>query len=343
LHLFERPLSPLGPVIAGTIAGTTVFLLPSVFGFLVWELKENWKLYRASRAKELSPSRVGHHGETMAALMVPGFHSGTLPKLYARLRRAAQREQETTPKHVRLERRSEGSLGRFREGLQEVERAVRRFVERELCALITQSRRWPFGSITVASVELSSNRARVRLLCRALAPVACEITFEEQSHLIVASVARPGFVDALWEADEDARVLFENALAGLYQLASVDLVREQIEAALGHDVAYDVSDEGLVVWPGKGYRAEAIYPLRGRTDGPLIEPILRGEAPSAPPPPVDERLVLFRRQAISWSSWVYAWSADDKNLPSIPRLLQGPSILPAAAKQGAGRVRAGRG
>jgi hypothetical protein len=34
----------LGTVIAGAIAGPTVVLLPGVFGFLVWEFKENWKL-----------------------------------------------------------------------------------------------------------------------------------------------------------------------------------------------------------------------------------------------------------------------------------------------------------
>ena len=39
---------------------------PGVFGFLVWELKENWRLYEANRSETLRPVIVGDHGETMA-------------------------------------------------------------------------------------------------------------------------------------------------------------------------------------------------------------------------------------------------------------------------------------
>ncbi len=46
LHALNSAFSPLGSVIGGAIAGTTAFFLPSVAGFLAWELKENWKLYR---------------------------------------------------------------------------------------------------------------------------------------------------------------------------------------------------------------------------------------------------------------------------------------------------------
>src|SRR5262249_29710883 len=136
LRLFERPLSALGPVVAGAIAGTTAFLLPGVFGFLVWEFKENWKLYRASRARILRPARVGHHGETVSALLVPGFHSGTIPKVFARLRRAAQRAESSSSDSLGVAQRANASHGRFREALQELEEALTRFVERELVALL---------------------------------------------------------------------------------------------------------------------------------------------------------------------------------------------------------------
>ena len=55
--------------------------------------------------------------------------------------------------------------------------------------------------------------------------------------------------------------LFENALGGLYQLAGVDLVREQLTAVLGEKAHYDIADEGLVIWPGEGYRTEVVYLL----------------------------------------------------------------------------------
>ena len=63
-------------------------LIPGFMGFLVWELKENWRLYRANQPRFLRPVVVGGHGETMRGMVAPGFHSGTLPKLYRRLRRS---------------------------------------------------------------------------------------------------------------------------------------------------------------------------------------------------------------------------------------------------------------
>ena len=66
-------------------------LIPGIFGFLAWELKENWRLYAANRPPQLKPVRVGAHGETMMRLLRPGIHSGTIPKTYAKLRRALRR------------------------------------------------------------------------------------------------------------------------------------------------------------------------------------------------------------------------------------------------------------
>ena len=68
-----------------------MLLLPGVFGFLVWELKSNWRLYEANRPEALGPLVVGGHGETVVGLLRPGFHSGTLPKLFGRLRTHALR------------------------------------------------------------------------------------------------------------------------------------------------------------------------------------------------------------------------------------------------------------
>lgn len=63
-------------------------LIPGFMGFLVWELKENWRLYRANQPRFLRPVVVGGHGEIMRGMLAPGFHSGTLPKLYRRIRRS---------------------------------------------------------------------------------------------------------------------------------------------------------------------------------------------------------------------------------------------------------------
>ena len=196
LHAALMPV--FGRLRAGTITGLAMTLLPGFFGFLVWELKENYRLYEATRRATLQPVPIGHHGETMGGLLRPGLHSGTLPKLWAKLRRAA--------------RKGDGSVEKHREALREIEEAVERFVDRELSGLLAECELWK-GRVHVTRVALASNRVRVELQRSGHeAAEACAIAFEEQSGWLVAGVAHAGWVGAL-EGDE--RVIFENALAGL--------------------------------------------------------------------------------------------------------------------------------
>ncbi|WP_170229798.1 hypothetical protein [Polyangium fumosum] len=321
LTVMNHALAPLGPVIGGTIAATTVFLFPSVFGFLVWEFKENFRLYRENRAKNLGPVPIGHQGETVGTLMRPGFHSGTLPKLYGKLRRAARRADLDESRGIE---HGHGSLRGLQEQLDDLRETVRRAVDREVSGLLAACPRFRAGAITVQSVELGSNRLRLELACDALSKAKAVIAFEEQSGLVVASVTEPGFVDALDGAD---RILFENAIAGFYRMAGVDLVREQIRAALGDDVPYDIADEGLVLWPGEGYRTEVIYPLDAAFSGPIVPPTVRGDRPATPPKPLDLRKILFRDQHIPWAEWALSWREEVAG-EAPRRVLFGASILP---------------
>ena len=347
--IFRAMESALAPVVGGTvaraIAGPTVFLLPGVFGFLVWELKENWKLYSENRAKSLGPAVIGHHGETMGALMKPGFHSGTLPKLYQKLRRAAQGGDDAVVK--------------YEESLREVEEAVRHFGARELAAIINGSSRFRAGHVRVDGVELGSNRITLVVRCGAReeaslhsrhgahegpggsASPACRIAFEEQSGLLIASVAEAGWLDVL---DEEDRVIAENALAGLYHFAGVDVARQQLEAALrGPEESappYDIGSGGLVVWPSaeeagsapdeapRSYRegtTEIFYAFRG---GKTLSPVIRGGAPAEAPPTLESEAIFYSKQPITWTAWVSAWNAASAEQGAIPRLLGGASILP---------------
>src|SRR5262249_44784787 len=72
LYEFLRSnLSFLGPVVGNGFVVLTIFFIPGIFGFMVWELKENWKLYRANRSPILKPALIGSHGETMLRLLRP--------------------------------------------------------------------------------------------------------------------------------------------------------------------------------------------------------------------------------------------------------------------------------
>jgi hypothetical protein len=147
---------------------------------------------------------------------------------------------------------------------------------------------------------------------------ACAIAFEEQSGWLVASVAAVGWVSAL---DGAARVVFENALAGLYHRAGVELCREQIEAALPEGSTYDIADEGLVVWRA-GVATELVYDLRVQS---VLTAKVRGAPASEPAPTIDRGAVLFDEQPIDWNRWVEAWSGEGEPV----RLVTGASLLPA--------------
>ena len=311
LEAIRPPLAPLGAVASNTIAGTTVFLLPGVFGFLVWELKENWNLYDQNRSTTVDLVRIGHHGETMNGLLVMGFHQGTIPKLFAKLRRAAKRHDQA-------------KLNAYRQQIHDVEHAVETFIERELVGLLRQARRWRAGELEVHAIEVGSNRIRIGIGCPHVSADIAWLQFEQQSGLLMAGVATPGFIDAL---PNDHHATLEIALAGLYKRAGVDIVREQVEALLGPGIAYDIGAEGLVVWPGTGYQTEVVYGLGGSGS---VAGVTRGEPLAEPPAALDTGRLLFSRQRVLWSSWIDAFR-DDRD--TSPRVVYGPSLLAARPKK----------
>jgi hypothetical protein len=132
-----------------------VLLVPGVFGFLVWELKENWRLYAANRSRALAPMRVGRNGETVTALLRPGIHSGTLPKLFTRVRRALSGGE--TSVHSQAARKHLAAI-------QMVEVAVRRFVDRTLCRLLNETGFRGGAPVRPERVRLATNRIEVELV-----------------------------------------------------------------------------------------------------------------------------------------------------------------------------------
>ncbi len=241
-RLFAAPLEPvLGPLLADLVAWSAVGLLPGLAGFLVWELKENWRLYRANQSPTLDPEVVGHHGETVLRLLRPGLHSGTLPKLYARLRRARGR-----------------SARRQHEVLAGVVERLRHFVERDLLAVLATSKTFAGAPpLEAGAVRVATNRIRLELR----APAAGDslfLDFEDRAGRLLAGTAPPP-AGKTWLAGLSAEqaLAFRDALAGFYKLAGVALVREQVEAVLPPEAADKVAEEGFVSGLGPGIEAPA--------------------------------------------------------------------------------------
>lgn len=287
--------------VANAIAGTTVFLIPGIFGFLVWELQSNWKLYAANRPQSLKPVLVGSHGETLIRLMKPGFHSGTLPKLYGKLRRA---ERKGSRGQATL------SKSRYEAQLHHLEVAVRHFVDRELLNLLHQIPAWRAYGLRTGHIELASNSIRIEIQSTQLPSAPLLLAFQEQSGWLVASILEVGWVPHLAAHRREDLIA---ALAGIYQIGGVDLVREQIEACFLPDVPpYDVTEAGLTVWPDGEFLVTVHYNLRRR---PTIRPTPLAAARKYGLPTLESERLIFGQSTISWNHWVSIWDtrARDAN------------------------------
>jgi hypothetical protein len=294
----SAPLVPvLGEVAGNTVAAATVFLLPGVFGFLVWELKNNWRLYDSNRSVNLSVKVVGHHSETMLRLMKPGFHSGTLPKLYRKMRKA-----ELKRKAVKVRK--------CLKGLSDVRHAVRHFMERELAALLACRNNWLECPVSVGSIQLGSNRIRVELCNPAMGSENAVLAFALKGNCLVAGFVRVGWLAALSPAQRNE---FRNAIMGVYKRAGVHYIREQIVQWVRAGDALDISKGVLMVFRAGSNSVRVSIPLN-RPQEPL--PVLAGSDP-------ERRIgeLAYGRYPISYVSWVDVWEKPPEMLSSLQEMV----------------------
>ncbi len=304
-------LSPyLGTALARSVTWFNIFFIPGIFGFAVWELKENWRLYLANRKENLTPVPVGSHGETVARLLRPGFHSGTLPKLFRRLRRLEH--QSASFKRFSARRAARGRL-------EHVETAIRSFVERDLVRLLELCPVWSETGLRCGHIHAASNSFSVDIECSKLGETPVSLLFQEQSSWVVASIHETGW---LRFASADQLRSFQNAIEGFYRKGGIDLVREQLETNFIHSHPYDINSEGLAIWPNGMFSYELQVDLT-RT-GP-IRPVPSSEASAAGINSAEREAVVFSESQTHWVDWEALWT--------IPANSASSRTLPAACSQ----------
>jgi hypothetical protein len=285
-HLTPWLVPIFGPIVAPALSIGTLWLLPDAFGFLFWEMKENWRLYRANRPAALEPALVGPSGETMLQLLKPGFHSGTLPKLFAQLRRAERAAHESgawrSPRAVR-------------ERLRAVRDSLRRFVDRDVLALLQLSPEWHKKPLSVGDVDLASNQVRIGLHHADYPETLLRLAIAEQDGVLTARVEERGWLVHLTPAE--TRTL-DQAIAGMYKLAGVDVVSEQADA------------------PAPAPKSTAI------ATEPMPAPATANGAVAA-----ESTFGGFRRVPLTWAQWVDWWRRDRAGEPLPPPV----PVLPAVA------------
>ncbi len=196
--------------------------IPGIFGFIAWEFKENWRLYAANRPRRLQPVRIGSHGETLRRLLCPGFHSGTLPRLYRKLRRANQLQQQIL----------------YRYQLQHVAEELRRFFEREPLRMLRFASYIPACKhFRIREIRIGCRWVQVVVSSGQDAELRWELTVEDIGGQVTAEAAAAGWPH-LWP--EPVRPIMLLTWRGLLDLAAVQVyagtARGELAAAAVSDL-----------------------------------------------------------------------------------------------------------
>jgi hypothetical protein len=156
-------------------------------------------------------------------------------------------------------------------------------------------------------------------------PVRLE--WEDQAGWLVATVRESGWLEAL---GDEQRQAVTTALAGLYKLAGVDLVREQVRDNLPPPATnFALTPRDLVAEVGPLREAVVYYDLT-KPRGSLRPRTLDGSL-ATDWPPLDPSRVIFARVPLSWQQWVESWEGGSGGKPSLSLLDSGVRLLPAGS------------
>jgi len=250
----------------------------------------------------------------MARFLRPGIHSGTLPKIFGRLRRAERRM--TSRRASAAARKQEGAL-------EHVEESIERFMSRGFLGLVNQHPAFEAAPLAMGHMKLAATRIGIELRCPALGSEGAIVAFEQHNGWIIAGIDRPGWISNL---GEDHARLVSVAVVGLYKMSGVDIVREQIQAMFpGNVMQCEVRRDDLLVWPAGRFDFQVKYDLLEESPAPRLAMGMTEIAL----PTLDRRRVLIRYIPVAWEDWVAVWNGDDSGGGAQGRILKDICVLPA--------------
>ncbi len=195
--------------------------IPGIFGFMAWELKENWRLYKANIPPRLKPVAIGSHGETMRRLLRPGFHSGTVPKYFRKLRHA-----------------NEAKASRIHHDFVHLSVSIEQFADRELVDLLHRCHEWGTIDVEVEEIRFGCQRTVMELAAHSLGQDHFTIAFENVNGQVDATIEQTGWIDKL---TAQQHCLIIEALRGLLDMAAVETIggRPRVEGVTSLGPGFD--------------------------------------------------------------------------------------------------------
>ena len=269
-----------------TLASTVIGCIPGIFGFLVWELKENWRLYAANRKKSLGPVIVGKHGETMSACFGP----------------ACTREhcRSSSPgcagPNARPAAAANGSrCASICSALHRFEVVIRRYVERDFLTLLADAHWLDSVPLVLREIRLASNRIQI-VLGRSDAPNRdLTIALEARSGRLAGGISPPDWTCGL---PLHLQLALDMAIDGLQKTSGVELLHGQVESLFSPPVAaWDLDQNGLRVWPDAAFETEVRDDLAD--DPPFVPQVAAGDLHRLLPTLLPAQ-IFFRESEITW-------------------------------------------
>ena len=109
-------------------------------------------------------------------------------------------------------------------------------------------------------------------------------------------------------AAADQRRVLVTAIIGLYKFAGVDLVHQQIKCDFSPAApSYDVSADGLIVWPDEQWEVQVVYDLHQQQ---WIAPQAVRGLSRRRLPTIERQRLVFSAATVSWQRWVEVWNRD---------------------------------
>ena len=289
-------------------------------------MKENWRMYRANRQKQLRSVGLGPHGETVRQLLQPGFHSGTVPRLYARLRQAEdargfERQLAVGREPASLAAEVNSTIRRLRSRVGQAaarEHALeKRSAARRQSCVDADVRQSACGSRSAFRVPPAGGRAAVR-------PVRLE--WEDQAGWLVASIREPGWLESL---RDESTAGGDDSPGWSLQTGRHRSGLRTGARVLPPGASFTLTERGLVVETGPLREAAVRYDLRRSRRRPLKPRRSMEQARRQTGLSWIRRALLFAQVPLSWQQWVESWQGSPDGKP--PRTLFSSSIklLPA--------------
>ncbi|MDF1667619.1 MAG: hypothetical protein P1V97_38130, partial [Planctomycetota bacterium] len=299
-----------------------VSFLPAAFlTFVIWELKENRKLFFLNRPPEITAAPITKQGQTLSDILNPSNYGNTLPAIYAKLRKF-EREAQLTGDWIHSRRQ--------RELLEDINSSLRQFLKREFLPVLSHCVHWKDKPLLISDIRLGHNNIFVKF-DKADSKFTMTLLYEWASGWVRTQVLDQ---EGSEDLNEDQRHSFESALLGLYKKSGVDLVHSQIEKCLEQfpvPVSHQIIQKGVKVWPSGKMEEAVLYRLEeGVPSDPEFSYSLNTPTWN---PPKDVQF-YFPNVDLNWQRWTDLWDRK-KNLhtPDLTENLNLPHPVQAAANE----------